>query len=116
MLSLSLRGRGRPRKEIDATHTAYLISIGFSWKSVASLQGCSTKTVRRRATESGLHKYDAITDSSLDDLIRDVLSRFPASGEVMLRGHLRNQKVIMLKDNNPIFKIDLNIQALIFER
>ena len=83
----------RPKKDVDLVHVEYLLSIGFTWEAIASLQGCSTKTIRRRAKDVGLEKYDSFTDSSLDTIVQDILSRFPTCGEVMLRGHLRNQQV-----------------------
>ena len=85
--------RGRPKKVIDLARVEYLLSIGFTWEAIASLQGCSSKTIRRRAKDIGLEKYGNFTDSSLDTMVQDILSRFPTCGEVMLRGHLRNQQV-----------------------
>jgi len=85
--------KGRPRKELHREQLEYLVSLRFNWKEIASLLGTSTKTVRRRAEEWGVSKFTDITDEDLKDAVTDILARFPASGQVMIHGHLQAQNV-----------------------
>lgn len=85
--------KGRPRKDILKDQLEYLLSLRFTWKEIASLVGVSAKTVRRRAEEWDITKYTPILDEDLKDAVLDIIHHFPASGEVMIHGHLQARKV-----------------------
>ena len=48
--------------------------------------------LQRRAKQWGITTYGSISDAELDEVVAYVLSRFPQSGEVMVRGHLQAHK------------------------
>ena len=48
------------------------------------------KTLQRRAKDIHLVSFSQITDDDLDSLVRQIVSLFPSSGEVMLNGHLQS--------------------------
>ena len=54
------------------------------------------KTLQRRAKGWDLTKFTAnLTDSQVGDMVRNLLKDFPASGEVMLSGHLKASGIIL---------------------
>ena len=84
---------GRPKRIIDKEQIKYLRSLRFTWNEIESLVAVSSKTLQRRAKEWNIEKYSNIGDDSLDQIVQEIKSRFPRSGEVMIRGHLNSQKV-----------------------
>ena len=84
---------GRPKRFVDREQLEYLRSLRFTWSEISSLLGASPKTLQRRAKEWNITTYSNISDDALDEIVQQTLSRFPTSGEVMLRGHLNSQQV-----------------------
>ena len=78
---------------VDREALEHLRSLKFTWDQIGSLVGVSGRTVRRRVREWGIKTYSDISDTVLDHHVRSVVSEFPNSGEVMMTGHLRSQKV-----------------------
>ena len=85
--------KGRPKAAVDRERLVSLRSLKFSWAQIGSLMGISSKTAQRRAKQWNIETYTTISDSSLDDIVRRILSDFPNSGEVMVKDHLLSQKV-----------------------
>ena len=92
-MASSSRGLGRPRKNIVREQVEHLRSLGFTWDEISSLLGASSKTIMRRAKMWNIITYSTISNEDLDGVIRNILTRFPSSGEVMVSGHLRARKV-----------------------
>ena len=68
-------------------------SLQFTWNEIASLLNVSSKTLQRRAKEWNIEKYSAdVDDDTLDQIVQEIKSQFPRSGEVIIRGHLNSQK------------------------
>jgi len=84
---------GRPEKFVEREQLEYLRSLRFTWSETASLLGVSSKTLQRKAKEWNISTYSSISDDCLDEMVQQIGSRFPTSGEVMIRGHLNSQKV-----------------------
>jgi len=87
------RSLGRPKTIVDIDHVKHLHSLRFTWKEIESLVHVSSKTLQRRTKEWNIKRYTDIDDESLDEIVREAKSQFPASGEIMIRGHLNSQKV-----------------------
>lgn len=79
---------GRPKHQIDEDQLKVLRSLHFTWQEISQIVGISVKTLQRRAKEYGITRFSAITDTELDDVVRNCLEDFPRAGEVMLRGQL----------------------------
>lgn len=87
---------GRPSIKVDRAQLSNLLSMNFTWSEISSIIGVSVKTLQRRAKGWNLTKFTAnLTDSQVDDMLRNVLKDFPASGEVMLAGHLKASGIIL---------------------
>ena len=84
---------GRPKTFVDREQLQYLRSLRFTWNEISSLLGVSSKTLQRKAKEWNITTYSNISDEMLDEMVQQIQSRFPTSGEVMMRGHLNSQKV-----------------------
>ena len=84
---------GRPKTFVDREQLEYLRSLRFTWNEISSLLGVSSKTLQRKAKEWDITTYSNISDATLDEMVRQIQTRFPTSGEVMIRGHLNSQKV-----------------------
>lgn len=89
--SKTLRTRGRPQLAISESALSYLLEQEFTQVEIAEILGCSTKTVHRRIIQFGMNQFvtfTEMTNSQLDDLVRDFVSNFPTAGLKSLAGHL----------------------------
>ena len=80
---------GRPKLLVDRQQLGFLRSLHFSWDDISAILAVSPRTLRRRAHEWHINTFSTIADSELDDIISDLLRRFPNAGEALLRGHLQ---------------------------
>ena len=69
--------RGRPRALVDWEKLEFLKSLHFTWEDVSAIVGVSAKTLQRRAKEWNICTYFTLTDSELDDIVRQHLRNFP---------------------------------------
>ena len=86
-------GRGRPRFTISRDQLIYLRSLNFSWSNIAGLLGVSRYTVYRRRDEYNLgevNQAETLTDTQLEDQIREMRRDLPTFGEAMVLGALRS--------------------------
>ena len=88
-----MASRGRPKSSVDEEQLKHLRSLRFTWEEAAALLGTSSKTLQRRAKEWNITSYAAISDADLDRAVRNTLEQFPSSGEAMISGNLKSQKV-----------------------
>lgn len=90
--------RGRPRFIIPEDTLRHLIEHGFSVPSVSRMLGVSISTIRRRMSDLDVYVSDAYTtmsDSELDEKVREIKQLFPYCGCKMLQGHLRSAGVVV---------------------
>ncbi|XP_064391074.1 uncharacterized protein LOC135338911 [Halichondria panicea] len=84
-------GRGRPRFDITQEQIEYLRYLSFSWSSISSLLGVSRMTLYRRKKQFGISSTNSsLTDSELDERIREIRRELPYSGETIVMGRLRS--------------------------
>lgn len=83
---------GRPSLEITHGQLDYLRSLSLSWTKIAHLLEVSRMTIYRRRVEYGLMEEpsDTLTDSDLDEILRELRVQFPELGETMAAGHFRS--------------------------
>jgi len=83
---------GRPSYDIPRHWLCACLENGFTQKDIAMIVGVSAKTISRRISDFKLReivpKYTEITDDALEDIIRDLCSRFPNSGIRTMKGLL----------------------------
>lgn len=61
----------------------------MSWVSIANVLGIGMSTLsRRRAVFGLLNNYDAIPNSQLDDIVRDITAHTSNVGERLVQGRL----------------------------
>lgn len=87
--------RGRPRSSVSREQLSLLRSLRFTWSAISSITDVSVSTLQRRAQEWGITTYCDIATSDLQETVVQLLQRFPNSGEVMLRGHLESQGIVV---------------------
>ena len=85
--------KGRPKSSVDKEQLKCLRSLRFTWEEAAALLGTSSKTFQRRAKEWNITSYSEISDADLDRAVSNILEQFPSSGETMISGNLKSQKV-----------------------
>ena len=89
--SIEENGRGRPKFDITQEQIEYLRYLSFSWSSISSLLGVSRMTLYRRKKQFGISSTNSsLTDSELDERIREIRRELPYSGETIVMGRLRS--------------------------
>ena len=83
--------RGRPKFDVTSEQLDYLVSLSFSWSTIANILGISRMTLYRRRIEHGMRQRGrSIGNDELRTLLRYMRSEFPNIGEVMVLGRLRS--------------------------
>ena len=88
------RTRGRPMIPITEQGLTELLQFQFTQVEIASLYGCSSRTIHRRIIQFGLDDlvmYTDIADPDLDYIVTNFVLRFPSAGQKTLEGFLRSQ-------------------------
>ena len=87
--------KGRPRIDVEEEQLVFLIDANFRLADIASMFGCSRRTIERRLREFGItsHEFTSISDHELDQAISDIVSVHPQSGEKTILGNLRSQSI-----------------------
>ena len=89
-----LFGVGRPSYDIPEVQLRYLIELGFSVPAISHIFGVSVRTIRRRMQWHQLSirlQYSSLSDSSLDDIVREIVTDFPNCGCQRMDGFLRSK-------------------------
>ncbi len=89
-----IRGRGRLAIVMSVSELTNLLELQFTQIEIASLFGCSPRTIRRRILQYGLDEltqYDNITDEDLDDVVAYLVAQFPNAGQKTMAGLLMSQ-------------------------
>jgi hypothetical protein len=94
-VTISFRGRGRPKLDIGEDQLQYLIENGFRIKEISELFGCNRKTIERRMKEYQLSILNSstISDNQLDTMIKEITTLFPNCGEKTVSGRLKSVDV-----------------------
>ena len=91
---------GRPRlaisrEQLDALHR----DCGFCWNDIAWILRVSNRTFRRRRHEFGMHvvgrEFSNISDTEIDNLVRQVQEVTPSAGLRMVQGSLRERGLVV---------------------
>ena len=86
---------GRPRLAVSREQLEALQECGFRWSDIGRMLCLSSSTLRRRRHELGMpvegREFSQLSDTQLDDLIRQVLQVTPAAGLRMVQGYLRQR-------------------------
>lgn len=87
--------QGLPRIQILEEQLTFLIENNFRVCDIASLFGCSCRTIERRLQQFGIttHHFSTITDSNLDEVVRGINLMHPLCGERVIRGQLLSQGI-----------------------
>ena len=88
------RCRGRPKILITEHELQNLLELKFSQVEIASLYGCSARTVRRRILSFNLQEmveFSEISDEDLDEFVIQFVNIFPCAGQKTLAGYLQTR-------------------------
>ena len=88
------RSRGRPKIEITENELQNLLELRFTQVEIASLYGCSARTVRRRILSYNIQEiveFSEMSDQDLDELVAQFVNTFPCAGQKTLAGYLQTQ-------------------------
>ena len=95
---INSRQRGRPTISISSQQVIFFLEHGCKISDVASLFGCSRRTVERRLQEVGLsvrRSYSQISDCNLFHIVNGTIARNPRIGEKTVDGSLRAQDIVV---------------------
>lgn len=93
---------GRPRKDVVQSDVEDLFDIYRNWNDVAKCIGVSTKTLRRRRIQFGVHipeksgprgYYSKISHADLCEVVQEVLNVLPNAGETYITGACRSRGI-----------------------
>ena len=83
------------REQLDALHR----DCGFCWNDIARILRVSNRTLRRRRHEFGMRvvgrEFSNISDTEIDNLVRQVQEVTPSAGLRMVQGSLRERGLVV---------------------
>ena len=89
-LVISIENLGREKFDITREMLITYLETGFSQRDIGQLLTVSEKNIQQRVNKFNLHdefpKYTDISDLELDNIVRDILSRFPNLGIFRMKG------------------------------
>ena len=101
---------GRPKLDVARDEIIYLKQLNYSWTKIAEILQISRQTLYRRLQLFGIDpcKFSLISESDLDNAVKDIKVSHPSSGEVMMQGHLmyRGIKVPRERLRSAIHRVD----------
>ena len=70
-----------------------MVENGFKETDIATLIGCSTRTIQRKLKEFGIefNRFSEITNQDLDDLVKEIVIRLPACGTRSIQTRLETR-------------------------
>ena len=77
-----------------------MVENGFKETDIATLIGCSTRTIQRKLKEFGIefNRFSEITNQDLDDLVKEIVTRLPACGIRSIQTLLKVNGVILQRE------------------
>ena len=101
---------GRPCIQINEGDILELRQLNFSWTKIASVLGVSRQTLYRRLEEFDIStdKFSDMSQTELDEVVRNIKKEHPHCGEIMLQGLLIHKgiKVPRKKLRSAIHHVD----------
>lgn len=101
---------GRPKLDVTREEIIHLKQLNYTWTKIAEILQISRQTLYRRLQEFGIDpcQFSPISESDLDDTLKDIKVSHPSSGEVIIQGHLlyRGIKVPRAKLRSAIHRVD----------
>ena len=96
-------GPGWPRVHVTREQLQSLNEdAGFTWSEISRTLGISERTLRRRRHELGMRverkEFSSLSDSKLDDIIRQILRVTPSAGLRMVQGAVRQRRLVVQRD------------------
>ena len=82
---------GRPPIDINVEEVEFFRSLNLQWNRIAQILGISRHTLYHRLKNEGILQdlqFTDISDSDLDDILRQIKAEHPNDGEVLVMGHL----------------------------
>ena len=94
------RGRGRPTLDIREEQLVFLLENNFKVRDIAALFGCSTRTIQRRVRDFEIdsHRYSDISDTKLDEVVKEIAARLPACGIRSVRSMLQAEGIFLQRE------------------
>ncbi|XP_066921422.1 uncharacterized protein [Clytia hemisphaerica] len=84
---------GRPKILIDCEKLDYLFNLNFTANDIANFFGTSRRTICRRLSEKSMSivdTYSKMSDSQLDECVKNILDEFPRTGYRRMKGFLQS--------------------------
>lgn len=93
-------GRGRPSIQLEEENLRFLVETGFRVADIATMFGCSERTVERRLQQLNinLRVYSRITDEDLDCTVAQITKMNPNCGEKSITGRLRSAGIVVQRE------------------
>ena len=80
-----VRVKSQPPILIEESQLRYLVDNGFKTKDIASIHGCSRRTIERRMKKFDMcHEFTDMSDADLDFAVQELLFMFPNCSEKQL--------------------------------
>ena len=102
--------RGRPMYSIDFDQLSDLRELGFTYETSSNILGVHRTTLWRALKKACIatQEFTPISDSDLDHVILEIKHLHPLSGEVVIRGILRERsiKIQMSRVRKSIHRVD----------
>lgn len=97
-------------KDISVDEILSMRSLHYSWSKISQLLGVSRSTIYRRLLDEGVstNDYTDISSSDLDDVLKEIKTRFPNDGEVLLKSHLLHMGIKVTRQSlrSSIHRVD----------
>ena len=84
---------GRPNLKVEKEDILILKSLNYSWTRITELLGVSRHTLYHQLQEFNIdtNKFTNISEPELDQVVKQVRTEHPNTGEVMLQGLLMHK-------------------------
>ena len=95
---------------MDLNSITHLRRLNYTWTKIATMLGISRSTLYRRLREAGIPTNDhtQLSDSQLDDVLREIKADHCNDGEVLMQGHLVRMGIRITREalRNSIHRVD----------
>ena len=101
-LETANRQRGRPMISVTSSQVLFYLEHGCKINDIASLFGCSRRTIERCLQEVGVSvrkSYSQISDGALCQKVHGIIARNPRVGEKTVDGYLRAEKIVVQRQH-----------------
>jgi hypothetical protein len=94
------KGNGKAKVYIEEEQLRYLVESGFKAKTISEMFDCSKRTIERKMKKYNLslRNYTIVCDDDLDNIIGEITSMFPSTGEKIISGRLRSHGIVVQRE------------------